>query len=387
MTSLKIKYSGIGPLLFMAMCIILYAIPDNIQLPFRLLVFMGLIGTYLKANKHSMPLIQFLIVIIAGFIVLSKIYIKTFDTSLLMVFLSIIPIMNIDTYTSFSQKQIHVLRYIIYFLCFTIVGQLLIYRYEGRPNLSYEINQSGSYLFLFFLLCDLLKIRLGKLLVICASFLLLSRLLILSIATFYFITIANKCFPRILRWFTYTKLILLANICIVLFSFVFLLIFARDEISSTADDVSRLTNVVDTSNFIRFKINTDIILGLFSGDPDLLYKGYGDITANPKYLETRLLMPHNELIKGIAQFGLLVTIFFFLVSRKYISQYVNSKTISYFVPIVLYTLILWVRFTIIPSFEMIFILFILKLKSDENCLYYNRHYKLCWHGKSCNRSR
>ena len=371
MTSFKIKYSEIGPLLFMAMCVILYAIPDDIQLPFRLLVFMGLIGTYLKVNKHSMPLVQFLIVIVAGFIVLYKIFISTFDTSLLMVFLSIIPIMNIDTYTSFSQKQIRVLKYIIYFLCFTIVGQLLIYRYEGRPNLSYEINQSGSYLFLFFLLCDLLKIRLGKLLVICASFLLLSRLLILAIATFYIITIVNRCFPKILQWLTYTKLILLANTCIVLFSFVFLLIFARDEISSTADDVSRLTNVVDTSNFIRFKINTDIILGLFSGDPDLLYKGYGDITANPKYLETRLLMPHNELIKAIAQFGLLVTIFFFLVSRKYISQYVNSKTISYFIPIVLYTLILWVRFTIIPSFEMIFILFILKLKSDENCLYYN----------------
>lgn len=385
--ALKIKYSDVGPLLFMGMCIVLYSIPDNVQLPFRLLIFLGLIGGYLNNKSLHMPVIQFLIFCITAFIVLSKIVIGTFDTSLLMVFLSIIPIMNIDTYTSFSQKQIRVLKYIIYFLCFTIVGQLLIYRYEGRPNLSYEINQSGSYLFLFFLLCDLFKIRLGKLLVICASLLLLSRLLILAIVTFYIITIVNRFSPKILQWLTYTKLILLANTCIVLFSFVFLLIFARDEISSTADDVSRLTNVVDTSNFIRFKINTDIILGLFSGDPDLLYKGYGDITVNPKYLETRLLMPHNEMIKAIAQFGFLVTIFFFIVSRKYISQYVNSKTISYFVPIVLYTLILWVRFTIIPSFEMIFILFILKLKSDENSLYYNRHYKLCWHGKSCNRSR
>lgn len=384
--ALKIKYSDIGPLLFMGMCIVLYSIPDKIQLPFRLLIFLGLIGGYLNNKSLHMPVIQFLIFCITAFIVLSKIAIGTFDTSLLMVFLSIIPIMNIDTYTSFSQKQIRVLRYIIYFLCFTIVCQLLIYRYEGRPNLSYEINQSGSYLFLFFLLCDLLKIRLGKLLVICASFLLLSRLLILAIATFYFIKITNKYIAKILRWFTYTRLILLANICIVAFSFIFFLIFTRDEISSTTDDASRLTNVVDSSNFIRFKINVDIILGLLTGNHNLLYYGYGDMTTNPKYLESLTLMPHNELLKSIAQFGILVTFFFFLVSRKYISQYVNSKTISYFIPIVLYTLILWVRFTIIPSFEMIFILFILKLKSNENSVYYNRHYQLRWYGKSCNRS-
>lgn len=387
MTSLKIKYSEIGPLLFMAMCIILYAIPDNIQLPFRLLVFMGLIGTYLKANKHSMPLVQFLIVIIAGFIVLSKIYIKTFDTSLLMVFLSIIPIMNIDTYTSFSQKQIRVLRYVIYFLCCTIIGQLMIYRYEGRPNLSYEINQSGSYLFLFFLLCDLLKIRLGKLLVICASFLLLSRLLILSILVFYIVRFINKHAEKLIIWLTYFKTVILANIFIILFSFLFLFVFAGEAVSGSSDDASRLTNMVDGSNMVRFKMNADVIMSLFDGNRALLYKGYGDMTTNPDYLDDFLLMPHNELIKGIAQFGLIVMLFFFFVSLKYYSQYINRKTMVYFIPIVLYTLILWVRFTIIPSFEMIFILFILKLKSDENCLYYNRHYKLCWHGKSCNRSR
>ena len=383
--ALKIKYSDVGPLLFMGMCIVLYSIPDNVQLPFRLLIFLGLIGGYLNNKSLHMPVIQFLIFCITAFIVLSKIVIGTFDTSLLMVFLSIIPIMNIDTYTSFSQRQMRVLRYIIYFLCFAIVGQLLIYRYEGRPNLSYEINQSGSYLFLFFLLCDLFKIRLGKILVICASFLLLSRLLILAIATFYLITIVNKFFPKILRWFTYTKLILLANICIVLFSFVFFLIFTRDEISTTTNDASRLVNVVDGSNMLRFRINVNIIIDLFDGDRDLLYKGYGDMAINSQYVDRYILMPHNEMLKGGAQFGFIFMLFFFLVTRKYYSQYVNRKTLTYFIPIVLYTLILWVRFTIIPSFEMIFILFILKLKCDENNFCFYNHYKLCCYRKSGNK--
>ena len=333
-----------------------------------------------------MPIIQFLILCITAFIVLSKIIIGTFDTSLLMVFLSIIPIMNIDTYASFSQKQIHVLRYIIYFLCIAIVGQLLIYRYEGRPNLSYEINQSGSYLFLFFLLCDLLKIRLGKLLVICASFLLLSRLLILSILVFYIVRFINKHVEKLIIWLTYFKTVILANVFVVLFSFVFLFVYAGETVSGSPDDVSRLTNMVDGSNMVRFKMNADVIVSLFNGNQALLYKGYGDMTTNTEYLDDFLLMPHNELIKGIAQFGLIVMLFFFFVSLKYYSQYINKETIVYFIPIVLYTLILWVRFTIIPSFEMIFILFILKLKSNENSLYYNRHYKLCWHRKSCDRS-
>ena len=82
--ALKIKYSDVGPLLFMGMCIVLYSIPDNVQLPFRLLIFLGLIGGFLKMNEFRMPLIQFLVVIIAGFIVLFKLYIKTFDTSLLI---------------------------------------------------------------------------------------------------------------------------------------------------------------------------------------------------------------------------------------------------------------------------------------------------------------
>lgn len=332
-----------------------------------------------------MPVIQFLIFCITAFIVLSKIVIGTFDTSLLMVFLSIIPIMNIDTYTSFSQRQMRVLRYIIYFLCFAIVGQLLIYRYEGRPNLSYEINQSGSYLFLFFLLCDLLKIRIGKLLVIFSSFLLLSRLLVLSIIVFYIVRFINKHAAKLISWLTYSKAVIFANIFIVLFSFAFLFVFAGETVSGSSDDASRLTNVVDGSNMVRFKMNVDIVMNLINGNESLLYRGYGDMTTNPEYLDDFLIMPHNELIKGIAQFGLVVMLFFFIVSKKYYSQYVNQKTLEYFIPIVLYTLILWVRFTIIPSFEMIFILFILKLKADENNFYHNRHYKLCWHGKSCDR--
>lgn len=374
-----------GGWLFLLMCIVLYAIPDSIQLPFRLLVFIGLIGSYLKANRFRMPFIQFFIVIIAGFIVLSKIYIRTFDTSLLMVFLAIIPVMNVDKYFDFSTKQIRYLRGIIYFLCFTVVAQLMIFRYQGRPNLSYEINQSGSYLFLFFLLCDVLKIRIGKLLVIFSSFLLLSRLLVLSIIVFYIVRFINKHAAKLISWLTYSKAVIFANIFIVLFSFAFLFVFAGETVSGSSDDASRLTNVVDGSNMVRFKMNVDIVMNLINGNESLLYRGYGDMTTNPEYLDDFLIMPHNELIKGIAQFGLVVMLFFFIVSKKYYSQYVNQKTLEYFIPIVLYTLILWVRFTIIPSFEMIFILFILKLKADENNFYHNRHYKLCWHGKSCDR--
>lgn len=368
--ALKLKYNDLGPLLFIGICVVIYAIPDSIQLPFRLLIFMGLIGTYLWTNSFKMPLWQILVVCISFFIVLSKIYIGVFDTSILMVFLSVIPIMNIEKYVSFSSKHILWLKGTVYILCFAIIAQLMFYRYEGRPNLSYEINQSGSYLFLFFLLSDFLKIKLGKFLVICSSLLLLSRLLVLAIIVFYIVRFINKYIGGILKWLTYTKLVLIANIFIILFSFVFLVVFAGEAVSGS-NDASRLTNVVDGSNMLRFRINTQIVLDLLAGDHVLLYSGYGDMAIDPQYVAKYYLMPHNEILKSIAQFGFFVSLFFFFLSRKCISQYINRNTIVYFIPIVLYTLILWVRFTVVPSFEMIFILFLLNLKSNENSICHN----------------
>ena len=344
---------------------IIYAIPDFIQLPFRLILLLSLTGYYFYVNYARITFLQLFTIIFMVGMLLYKLAMHSFDFSLLMIFLSIIPIMSVKYYT-FTNQHIGLLRKWLYFFIITIIFQLMVYRYEGRPNLSYEINQSGSYLFLFFLLCDVLKFNFGKFVILIASFLLLSRLLILSIILFYVISfLQRKWMGTFINRLSYTRLIVLSNILIILFSFWFLVTFSGSALGGT-DSIERLTNVVDGSNYVRFKINTEIVLRLLTKDETLLFIGYGDLASSKDYLNDFDLMPHNELMKAIAQLGLLTTVFFFLISKKVFSSFIDKTTIVYFIPIVLYTLILWVRFTIVPSFEMVFILFIFLLKQQSS---------------------
>jgi len=86
----------------------------------------------------------------------------------------------------------------IHTLCLiSIIIQFLIFSSkDGRPTLAYEINLSGAYLFLFFLFSDVLKLRHGKIAVICLSLLTLSRLLIFSIVLFYLVRYFKGWFLR-----------------------------------------------------------------------------------------------------------------------------------------------------------------------------------------------
>lgn len=364
---LRLKVRRFGIYFLISICAILYTIPDSVQLPFRVFLLLGVAGYYFYVNYGKVTYLQLIAIIIVVGIILYKLLVMNFDTSLLMIFLSIIPAMSMKHY-SFSNNDIRLLHKWLCFFSLTIIFQLMIYRYEGRPNLSYEINQSGSYLFLFFLLCDVTNFRLGKFIVCVSAFLLLSRLLILSIILFYLIKFLQKIFlGKLINRLSYTFLILISNFVIIAFSFWFVVEFGESALRG-ADDISRLTNVVDGSNFVRFKINTEVVLKLLNGDNNLIFNGFGDLASNKEYLNDFGLMPHNELIKSIAQTGLLTTLFFFFLSRKVMAPLINSNTIVYFIPIVLYTLILWVRFTIVPSFEMILILFIFSLKQQFTAL-------------------
>jgi len=75
-------------------------------------------------------------------------------------------------------------------------------------------------------------------------------------------------------------------------------------------------------------------------------------------------MPHNELFDSIVEFGIIAVLFFSIFSLPVFQKYTNFNNIEFFLPVLLYTMILWVKFVLVPSFEMIFILFLLYLTKE-----------------------
>ena len=123
------------------------------------------------------------------------------------------------------------------------------------------------------------------------------------------------------------------------------------------NDISRVINLNDNSNLIRFKINIAIILTKFSFNNSFLW-GHGDILKNFKYLNTYYVIPHNELLYTLLRFGLIRTIFFSYFIFSIYKKYINKSNLEYFISLLFYTLFLWVDFLILPSLEIIFIFFL-----------------------------
>lgn len=351
--------------LFLLTGTIIYSVPASVQMPFRVLSLLFIDIFILYTCREIRIKSLFLFVVTAIYIVF-KFKMGTFDTSLLILLLSVIPVCFFDkmnlTHTGITYRKI---KWALVFWLISIIIQMSFFRYNGRPTLSYEINQSGSYLFLFYLLSSVFGFNKWKIIIILLSLLLLSRLLIISIVLFEFIRVTKYVIKPLERLITYTKLMFLLNISIAIFSFWFIFNMNTDLIDG-GEGKERLVNLNDQSNFIRFKINATVVYNLFSGeDKRLLKDGYGDLGKNAEYREAYFLMPHNELLKGIAQFGIWFTLFCLFISRKGFSPLVNYHTVEYFIPIVVYTLILWVKFSSLPSLEMLFILFVLKYKLDD----------------------
>ena len=245
-----------------------------------------------------------------------------------------------------------------------MILQLLFFRsQDGRPNLSYEINLSGSYLFLFFLLSVITKKRIGELFVIAASFLLLSRLLIFAIALYYVFILIRNIIPKTIFKISFKYVYSLLVVAFFIFNFWFLLNVTIE--SAYKSDTSRVTELNDGSNKLRFLINSKVIMGLFIEKDEKFKFGYGQVSKglSEEYSSKYILMPHNELLVSVVEFGYVFTIICFIFVFPIYNTFFNRKGVAILMPLFLYSLILWVRFFIIPSFEMIFILYLLKINS------------------------
>lgn len=343
--------------------IIIWAVP-MIQKPLKvaLLLFLFYLSIYF-ALKLRKVLTNIIIPTIGCFLLFLSGYNGGYQSSLINIALSfyIIPLCPIIV-KPFTPKQICIAKKIASFICICMFIQLCIYQVEGRPSLAYEINLGAAYLFLFFIYSKYIKFKIGQIFVIIASLLILSRLLIFAILLYYIANYGTKLLPQNfkLNWrFVQT----ISYILFFVFNVFFLTNFTQGE--AYDNSINRVSNLNDGSNMLRFRINIKILDGLFS-DKQLKF-GYGQITAghSDSYTQYYENMPHNELLDGIAEFGYIFMIFSWLFSSYYLSKVFVKINYKLFFPLLLYTLILWVRFLIIPSLEMFLIYSILIMNKNE----------------------
>lgn len=373
-----VKSSYVGFLLFVSLMIVFFILPDlkGLQKPFRILTGLSFAIIYLALLiKREISLKTLWPVVIGGLLVVLIIFKGTFQPALLNAYLCLLGLFCIP-YLFFDLTPIRKtnLNY-VYILCvLSFLIQFLFFSSEdGRPSLAYQFNAAGAYLFLFFICSDVLKNRYGKLLVLALSMIMLCRLLIFSIILFYIVRYSKKYFQSWFEKYNAKSIIIVSYVIFTLFTLWYI---ANVKVEKSGDaSISRITNLNDASNQMRFLSNALVIGTIYASpfDEKVLF-GFGQVENFVNTSKESVVMPHNELFDGIVEFGLITVIFFSFFSLAIFNKVTSYSNIEYLLPVLFHTLILWVRYLFVPSFEMIFILFVLyiangKNKSSETSLY------------------
>lgn len=364
-----LRSSYLGFLLFAFMMVIFFVIPEfgGMQKPFRIVLCLILPAIYFALLIKKEISLRTLLPIGGAILLMGIMAMRgTLQSSYINAYLCLFGLLCIDVLLfELTEERKTNLRYLFLLAALSMMLQFLIFSHQdGRPKLAYELNHSGAYLFLFFIAADILGCRWGKLLVIALSLFLLSRLLIFSIALYYLVKYGKKYFSRIISKLNATTI---ALGCFALVSILSLWYTSNIKSSiSYETGYHRIVHLNDGSNKIRFKANT-LVLNSMLNTPfqSEVLLGYGP-AQNFLTAQRTSFMPHNELFDSIVRFGLLGVILFSIFTLSVFNRLVSFVNIEYFIPLLFFTSILWVRYLLIPSPEMLFIFFLLFIASKKN---------------------
>lgn len=365
-----IRSRYLGYLLFACMMVVFFVIPglDGIQKPFRIILCLTFPVIYFALLLKKEISYRTLIPVAGATLLLALMAARgTLQSSYINAWLCLFGLLCLNhllfDLTSERKKNI---RYLYILAALSMLLQFLVFTHQdGRPKLAYELNLTGAYLFLFFIAADILDNKWGKYLVIALSLFLLSRLLIFSILLYYLVKYGKKYFTLLITRLSATWM--------VLGSFVFVSLFSLWYTSNMRSTISyetgihRVVHLNDGSNKLRFEANSLVLNNVFKEplNPQVLF-GYGAV-QNFQKVEKSIVIPHNELFDSIVEFGLLAVIFFSLFSLSAFNRLVSFANLEYFIPILFFTLILWVRYLLVPSPEMLFILLLLNIAANKKC--------------------
>jgi hypothetical protein len=356
--------------LFSIHCILAFVLPEAIQKPFKIVLGFFYLIIVIKSAISS-RISSYKICLFLGIISIAVLisFNGSFQSSLLNLVLASAGIIYISSFNniSFDLKKFN----FVYWLSFiSIIIQFIIYESEdGRHKLSYELNLSGAFLFLFFCFSDLMDKKLGKYLVILLSFVLLSRLLMLSLLLYYLIKYLSLHKSKTRR---IPIIIFMSVIYVSFFSFNFWFISTVEKGEHYNNTADRVTEINDGSNFLRFTANILVLNEIFLEKNPRFKLGYGNISdENNNFNNIVYIMPHNELLTACSEYGYILTILLIIFFIEHTGKEIKYSDLFIFIPVVVYTLILWVRFIIMPSFEMILLSFLIKAYRAKNISQYN----------------
>ena len=155
-----LKIETINKYIFYLLFVIFFILPEVLQKIFRIgLGVFFVYYAYVLMYNHKISfssIIKIHLLIIGLLLVILN---GSYQSSVINVMLCTFGVFIIKEDTNIENYKDKRLFNILYYLSIvSMTTQLLILRTEdGRPNLSYEINLSGAYLFLFFLLSILTK--------------------------------------------------------------------------------------------------------------------------------------------------------------------------------------------------------------------------------------
>ena len=363
-----IRSQHLGFLLFAFMMVTFFVIPEyeGIQKPFRVILCLFFPVIYFALLIKKEISYHTLIPVAGATLLMGLMAVRgTLQSSYINAWLCLFGLLCLNVLLfELTKERKENLRYLYLLGVISILLQLLILSHQdGRPKLGYEINHAAAYLFLFFVAADILGNKWGKLVVIVISLFILSRLLIFSILIYFAVKYGKNYFSKLIARLNATKMVLG---CFVLISLLSLWYNSNMRQSiSYETGMHRIIRLNDGSNQIRFRTNTLVMDGILRLPPEnqALY-GYGQVRNFLKAKRT-IFAPHNELFYSIVEFGLIAVIFFSLFTLSAFNKLVSHENLEYFIPLLFYTLILWVKYLLIPSPEMLFILFLLNIVNTQ----------------------
>lgn len=332
---------------------------ENIKNIIYILLFISF-SIYLsveKIRKENIVLISIIFVLIYTFL-----YIESFFTQIeLELYIKPILILPLFFYTFCNDKyKKEIFTILLIFLVFTFIYSEMQGFFHGNrlSSSSIDPNISGLYILFAFYLARKINSKILMFIFLILGILTLSRNFILAIICLYIFNYLKqiKSIFKLLK-INFVILLILLNIFLVSFSF-FIKNIAYSESSSF--NHSRLTNLLDESNDIRFKINRDVIENLFTSHENFLFGLGSDYPANEKYDIN--YKAHSGLLDFLTMYGFIYTSLYLVLLFYIIRKTVNYKNIEYVYSYSIFSLFLPGAFGGIYLLLFLFILNMIRIK-------------------------
>jgi len=245
----------------------------------------------------------------------------------------------------FNILGLSALVYNILFSRFSFDNTILVIN-NPDPNFSGYM----ALLLLFFFAKNGFKLGIG-LCIICAI-LLWSRNYMLALAIFFSLGLAEKCLPRIYRnifkkinLVSLISIFLVLNLSVILYGLHFLTqVKAPVSLGFARNDVNRVINLQDDSNWYRFNANKEF-LDLMVKEQDILLFGVSGARPNLDEQKARRLLPtrvppHNSIFQLLMDKGIIFSTFYFLTLLVILKRLYCLENFKYILPVLVFGLFL-----------------------------------------------